>query len=145
MVAAIREVWPAELPLAVRLSVTDWAPGGWSEDDSVQFSGWLVADGVDLIDCSSGGAVPGVRIPVAPGYQVPFAARIRREAAVATAAVGLLTTPEQAELLVAEGQAGLVLQARESLRDPYWPRRAAVAPDALDQLDVPPSYARGWR
>jgi 2,4-dienoyl-CoA reductase-like NADH-dependent reductase (Old Yellow Enzyme family) len=145
VVTAIREVWPEELPLAVRLSVTDWVPGGWSDDDSVQLSRWLVADGVDLIDCSSGGAVPGARIPVAPGYQVPFAARIRREAAIASAAVGLLTTPRQAERIIAEGQADLVLQARESLRDPYWPRRAAVALGALDQLDVPPSYARGWR
>jgi len=145
VVTAIREVWPDELPLAVRLSVTDWVADGWSEDDSVELSRWLVADGVDLIDCSSGGAVPGVRIPVAPGYQVPFAARIRREVGVATAAVGLLTTPEQAEHIVAEGQADLVLQARESLRDPYWPRRAAVTLDALDRLDVPPSYARAWR
>ncbi|MFO7776912.1 MAG: NADH:flavin oxidoreductase/NADH oxidase [Nitriliruptoraceae bacterium] len=145
VVAAIREVWPPDLPLAVRLSATDWVPDGWSEDDSVELSRWLVADGVDLIDCSSGGAVPGVRIPAAPGYQVPFAARIRREAAVATAAVGLLTTPEQAEQIIAEGQADLVLQARESLRDPYWPRRAAAALGALDRLEVPPSYARGWR
>ncbi len=144
VVTAIREVWPEELPLAVRLSVTDWVPDGWSEDDSVQLARWLAADGVDLIDCSSGGAVPRVRIPVAPGYQVPFAARIRHEAGVATAAVGLLTTPDQAERIVADGQADVVLQARESLRDPYWPRRAAVELGVLDRLDVPPPYARGW-
>ena len=145
VVAGIREVWPDALPLAVRLSVTDWVPGGWTEDESVELSRWLAEDGVDLIDCSSGGAVPGVRIPLEPGYQVPFAARIRSEVGIATAAVGLITEPEQAERIVAGGEADMVLLARESLRDPYWPRRAAVALGAQDRLAVPDPYARGWR
>ena len=144
VVTAIREVWPDRLPLAVRLSVTDWVPGGWSEDDAVQLARWLVEDGGDLIDCSSGGTLPGVRVPTAPGYQVPFAARLRREAGVATAAVGMISEPDQAEGIVARGDADLVLLGRESLRDPYWPRRAAVALGAVDRLAVPDPYARGW-
>lgn len=144
VVAAIREVWPDRLPLAVRLSVTDWVPGGWSEQDSVQLARWLVDDGVDLIDCSSGGTVPGARVPTAPGYQVPFAARVRREAGVATAAVGMITEPAQADGIVSRGDADLVLLGRESLRDPYWPRRAAIALGAVDRLTVPEPYVRGW-
>ena len=125
VVAAVREVLPAAFPLLVRLSATDWTEGGWDIDESVQLSSWLRAAGIDLIDCSSGGNVATARIPVGPGYQVGFAERIRREAGVATGAVGLITTPAEAEEIVASGRADLVLLAREELRDPYFPLRAA--------------------
>jgi len=145
VVAAIREVWPERLPVLVRLSVTDWVEGGWTVEESVSLARELAAAGVDLIDCSSGGAVPGVSIPAEPGYQVPFAARIRSEASLATAAVGLITAPAQAEEIVARRQADLVLLGRASLRDPYWPLRAARSLGAAEQLAVPTPYARGWR
>ena len=122
---AVRAVWPDGLPLFARISATDWAEGGWDVEQSVQLSRWLQRRGVDLIDCSSGGLVPGARIPVAPGYQVEFAERIRREAGVATGAVGLITEPEQAEEIVASGRADAVFLARAVLRDPYWPLHAA--------------------
>lgn len=144
VVDAVREVWPDELPLAVRLSASDWLDGGWTIDESVELSRLLRDAGVDLIDCSSGGAAPGVRIPLAPGYQVPFAERIRREAQVATAAVGLITEPAQAQAIVAEGRADVVLMARESLRDPYFPRRAAAELGRLARLETPVQYARAW-
>jgi 2,4-dienoyl-CoA reductase-like NADH-dependent reductase (Old Yellow Enzyme family) len=142
VVAAVREVWPAELPLWVRLSATDWHEGGWDVEQSVRLARELPALGVDLIDVSSGGLVPHVKIPVGPGYQVPFAARIRREAGIAAAAVGLITEPEQAERIVAQGDADMVLIARESLRDPYFPRRAAEALGA--KIDAPAQYRRAW-
>jgi len=141
-VAAVREAWPAPRPLFVRVSATDWAPGGWDVDECVELARWLKQDGVDLIDCSSGGLVPHVHVPAAPGYQVPFAARIRREAGIATAAVGLITTPAQADAIVRRGEADLVLLARESLRDPYFPRRAAAELGA--ELAPPPQYRRAW-
>ncbi len=130
---AVRAVWPEQLPLFARLSCTDWVEGGWTLEDSVALARLLREDGVDLIDCSSGGNVPRASIPVAPGYQAPFAETVRREAGIATAAVGLITTPEQAEDIVREGQADLVAFARAELRDPYWPLHAA---DALG-ADVP--------
>ena len=122
---AVREVWPANQPLFVRISATDWADGGWDIDESVRFAQSLREIGVDLVDCSSGGLVPSARIPVGPGYQVPFAERIRREAAIATVAVGVITEPEQAEVIVANEQADAIMLAREMLRDPYWPLHAA--------------------
>lgn len=125
VVAAVRGVWPERLPLLVRVSASDWVEGGWTVDDTVALARLLHADGVDLVDCSSGGAVPGVKVPLGPGYQVPFAARVRREAGVPTAAVGLITSPAQADEVVRSGQADLVLLARELLRDPHWPLRAA--------------------
>ncbi|WP_151087499.1 NADH:flavin oxidoreductase/NADH oxidase [Hymenobacter baengnokdamensis] len=125
VVAAVRQVLPESLPLLVRISATDWAEGGWSADESVQLAALLKNQGVDLIDCSTGGNVATAKIPVGPGYQVEFAARIRREAGVPTGAVGLITTPAEAEAIVANGQADLVLLAREELRDPYFPLRAA--------------------
>jgi 2,4-dienoyl-CoA reductase-like NADH-dependent reductase (Old Yellow Enzyme family) len=137
---ALREAWPAELPLFVRLSVTDWAEGGWDLPQSIELARELREAGVDLIDCSSGALVPGVTIPVAPGYQVPFAAAIRREAGVATGAVGLITAPAQAEQIVANGQADAVLLARELLRDPYWPLHAAKALGA--KVPGPKQYGR---
>jgi 2,4-dienoyl-CoA reductase-like NADH-dependent reductase (Old Yellow Enzyme family) len=125
--AAVRAVWPDEWPVFVRLSATEWAEGGWSVDDSVQLARQLAALGVDLIDTSSGGNVAHQQITVAPGYQVPFAARIRREAGVPTAAVGLITEAQQAESILANGDADLVLLAREMLRHPRWPLDAAHA------------------
>ncbi|MFC4105144.1 NADH:flavin oxidoreductase/NADH oxidase [Micromonospora zhanjiangensis] len=125
--AAVRTAVGDEVPVLARISATDWVDGGWTVSDSVVLAKELVAAGVDLVDCSSGGAVPGADIPVGPGYQVPLAARVRREAGVPTGAVGLISEPEQAERIVADGQADLVLLGRELLRDPYWPRRAAAA------------------
>ncbi len=126
IVEAVRQVWPERLPLFVRLSCTDWVEAGWDLDQSVELVRRLKLRGVDLIDCSSGGAVSHATIPVAPGYQVPFAERIRRETGIPTGAVGLITTPQQAEEIVAAGRADCVLLARELLRDPYWPMRAAA-------------------
>jgi 2,4-dienoyl-CoA reductase-like NADH-dependent reductase (Old Yellow Enzyme family) len=126
VVDAVRGVWPDHLPLFVRISATDWAEGGWTVDESVELAGLLREHGVDLVDVSSGGMVPYAQIPVGPGYQVGFAGRIRREAKIATAAVGMITDAEQANAIVAAGEADLVLLAREFLRDPYWPVHAAA-------------------
>ena len=122
---SVREVWPDRLPLLVRLSGTDWAPGGWDLEQSVALTRLLVPLGVDLIDCSSGGIVPGVKIPVGPGYQVHIAEHIRREGGAATAAVGLITDPAHADAIIRSGEADMVFLARELLRDPYWPLHAA--------------------
>ncbi len=138
---AVRAVWPEHLPLFIRLSATDWRGGGWSVDDSVAVSKLLKDRGVDLIDCSSGGAVPNVEIPVGPGYQVGLAEQVRREAGVATGAVGLITGAAQADALVRTGQADLVFLGRALLRDPYWPLRAAAELGA-EGSEVPPQYAR---
>ena len=127
VVDAVRGEWPEHLPLFVRISATDWAEGGWNVDESVELARRLREHGVDLVDVSSGGQVPNAQIPAGPGFQAPFAARIRREAGVATAAVGLITEPEQANAIVEQGKADLVLLAREMLRDPYWPVHAAAA------------------
>lgn len=124
---AVRRAWPEELPVFVRVSATDWVEGGWDVEECVRFAGWLRELGVDLVDCSSGGLVPGARIPVGPGYQVPFAAAVRRGAGIATGAVGMITEPEQAEQIVAAGEADAVFLARAMLRDPYWALRAARA------------------
>ncbi len=125
VVHAVREVWPADLPLVVRLSGTDWVPGGWDIDETVALARRIAAAGVDLVDCSSGGLAAGQQIPIAPGYQVPFARRVRHEAGVATGAVGLITTPTQAQQVVESGDADVVLMARELLRHPRWPLHAA--------------------
>ena len=124
VVAAVRSAWPEELPLFLRLSATDWVENGWNIDESVKLAGALKAMGVDLIDCSSGGNVPHAKIPVGAGYQVPFAERIRHEAGIMTGAVGMITSPVQAEHVIRTGQADAVIMAREFLRDPYWPLRA---------------------
>jgi 2,4-dienoyl-CoA reductase-like NADH-dependent reductase (Old Yellow Enzyme family) len=139
--AAVREVWPARFPLLVRISAADWADGGWDLPQSIELAKHLKELGTDLIDCSSGGLVPHAKIPVTPGYQVPFARAIRKEAGVATGAVGLITEPKEAERIVAEGDADAVLLARGMLRDPYWALHAA------DELGVdvdywPVQYAR---
>ncbi len=123
----VRKAWPEHLPLSVRISATDWVEGGWTIDDSVELARRLRKIGVDIIDCSSGGNVFNAKIPVAPGYQVLFAARIKKEAGIATAAVGMITEPAQADRIVAGGEADLVLLAREMLRDPYFAVHAAAA------------------
>lgn len=125
VVDAVRAEWPADLPLFVRLSGTDWVPGAWDIEQSVELARLLKDRGVDLIDCSSGGIGPGIAIPLAPGYQVDLAARIRRDGGIATAAVGLITDAKHASDIVSSGQADFVFLARQLLRDPYWPLRAA--------------------
>ncbi|MBL9210031.1 MAG: NADH:flavin oxidoreductase/NADH oxidase [Opitutaceae bacterium] len=140
----VRAIWPERLPLTVRLSCTDWVEGGWTIDESVELARRLKTEGVDLIDCSSGGASPTAKIPVGPGYQVPFAARIRREAGLATAAVGLITEPAQAADIIQQEQADLVLLAREFLRDPNWPLRAARELGVMPPPRPPAPYLRAW-
>jgi 2,4-dienoyl-CoA reductase-like NADH-dependent reductase (Old Yellow Enzyme family) len=139
---AIRQVWPENLPLFCRVSATDWAEGGWDLEQTIELSKRLKPLGVDLIDTSSGGAVPYQKIPVGPGYQVGFAEAIRKQAGIATGAVGMITDPAQADTILATGQADLVFLAREMLRDPYWPRRAAKALDV--KIAGPVQYGRGW-
>jgi 2,4-dienoyl-CoA reductase-like NADH-dependent reductase (Old Yellow Enzyme family) len=123
--SAVRQVWPERLPLFVRVSATDWVEGGWSVDECVRLARDLAPLGVDLVDASSGGVVPTAKVPAGPGYQATFSERIRREAGVLSGAVGMITSPEQAEHVLMSGQADLVLMARALLRDPYWPLRAA--------------------
>ena len=140
VVTAVRSAWPKELPLFLRISATDWIDGGWDIDESVKLAAELKQMGVDLIDCSSGGNVPHAKIPVGPGYQVAFAERIRREAGIMTGAVGMITSPVQAEHIIRTGQADAVIMAREFLRDPYWALRAARE---LDQpIAWPVQYLR---
>jgi 2,4-dienoyl-CoA reductase-like NADH-dependent reductase (Old Yellow Enzyme family) len=127
VVAAVRREWPAELPVLVRISATDWMEGGWDVGQAVELARQLKALGADLIDTSSGGLVATARVPAGPGYQAAFAERIRREAGVATGAVGMIVAPEQADHVIRSGQADLVLLAREMLRDPHFPLRAAAA------------------
>jgi 2,4-dienoyl-CoA reductase-like NADH-dependent reductase (Old Yellow Enzyme family) len=122
---AVRARWPQELPVFVRLSATDWEPGGWDLDDSVALAAALRDLGIDLVDCSSGGLTPTAQIPAGPGFQTPFAAAIRRQAGIATGAVGLITEAAQAEQIVATGEADVVFLGRQLLRDPYWPLHAA--------------------
>ena len=141
-VTAVRAVWPRELPLSVRLSVTDWVDAGWDVDNSIALAHVLQATGnVDLIDASSGGLDPRQRIPVHPGYQVPFAERIRRETGIATAAVGLISSPETAEEIIANGRADLVVLGRMLLNDPYWPLHAAKTLHA-ESVAWPVQYER---
>jgi 2,4-dienoyl-CoA reductase-like NADH-dependent reductase (Old Yellow Enzyme family) len=122
---SVRARWPDRWPLFVRISATDWVEGGWDVDQSVELSRRLAREGVDLIDCSSGGLLPGAKVPFGPGYQTAFAERIRREAAVKTGAVGMIRGADQAEHIVRSGQADAVLIARQLLREPYWPLKAA--------------------
>jgi len=127
VVDAVRAEWPDHLPLFMRISATDWTEGGWTPEESVELARKLRTHGVDLVDLSSGGIVPNAKIPAGPGFQVPFAERVRKEAGVSTAAVGLITEPQQANEIIAKEQADLVLLAREMLRDPYWAVHAAQA------------------
>jgi 2,4-dienoyl-CoA reductase-like NADH-dependent reductase (Old Yellow Enzyme family) len=139
--AAVRAVWPEDLPLLVRVSATDWTEGGWTADETVELARRLKAAGVDLLDVSSGGGAPQARMPLGPGYQTPFAERVRREAGLASGAVGLVTQPAQAEHILRTGQADLVLLGRELLRDPRWPLHAAAQlGDA--QVPWPAQYVR---
>jgi 2,4-dienoyl-CoA reductase-like NADH-dependent reductase (Old Yellow Enzyme family) len=140
VVAAVRDVWPSRLPLFVRISTTDWVDGGWDIDQSIELARRLKAHGADLIDCSSGGSVAAATIPVGPGYQVPFAERIKREAGIRTGAVGLITEAAQANEIIETGRADCVLLAREMLRDPYFPLRAARELGAT--IDWPAQYLR---
>jgi 2,4-dienoyl-CoA reductase-like NADH-dependent reductase (Old Yellow Enzyme family) len=141
---AVRTVWPDRLPLAVRLSAIDWMPGGWEIEDSIALAKQLKAEGVDLIDCSSGGTVPHAKIHVGAGYQVPFAERIRREVTILTAAVGQITEPTHADEIIRNGRADIVLLAREFLRDPYWPLRASKVLRQKEALPTPVQYGRAW-
>jgi 2,4-dienoyl-CoA reductase-like NADH-dependent reductase (Old Yellow Enzyme family) len=139
---AVRAEWPLDLPLSVRLSVTDWVADGWDVDDSLALAGVLRERGdVDLIDASSGGLDPRQHIPVHPGYQVPFAERIRKDTGIATAAVGLISSPESAEEIIANGRADVVVLGRMLLNDPYWPLHAAKALRS-ESLAWPVQYER---
>ncbi|MEO8741571.1 MAG: oxidoreductase, partial [Lysobacteraceae bacterium] len=142
VIASVRTEWSAPKPLFVRVSATDWTPGGWAIDECIELSRWLKADGVDLMDVSSGGNVSNATIPVGPNYQVPFAARIRREPGIATGAVGLITDAVQAQKILADGDADLIIMAREFLRDPYFPRRAAK--ELGVEIKAPQQYGRAW-
>jgi 2,4-dienoyl-CoA reductase-like NADH-dependent reductase (Old Yellow Enzyme family) len=140
--SAVREVWPDSHPLFIRVSATDWVEGGWTPEDTVELAKALKPLGVDLVDCSSGGNVATASIPVKPGYQVPFAHKVKSEADILTGAVGMITEPAQANQIIEQGEADIVLLARELLRDPYWPRRAAAA--LGDTLTAPKQYGRAW-
>ncbi len=147
VIRAVREAWPAHLPVLVRISATDWAPESlgpsWTLEQSVAFARLLKEAGVDLVDVSTGGNHPAQQIPLGPGYQTPHAERIHREAGIPVGAVGMITAPAQADQIIRNGQASLVLLARELLRDPYWPLHAA---DALQQtIDWPRQYLRAAR
>ena len=141
-VAAVQETWPSDLPIVVRLSATDWLPAGegFSVDEAVEVSAWLREAGVDMIDVSSGGLDRLQQIEVSPGYQVPFAERIRTEANIPVAAVGLITEPQQANAIVQQGKADVIALARELLRDPYWPLHAAKALGT--DIEWPVQYVR---
>ncbi|GAB4055935.1 NADPH dehydrogenase NamA [Spirosoma litoris] len=140
VIERVQTVWPAELPIFVRISATDWTDGGWTIEDSVALSAILKTKGVDVVDCSTGGNVASAKIPLKPGYQVPFAERIKRETGIMTAAVGLITSAKQADAILAAGQADLVLLAREFLRDPYFPLHAAHAME--NAISWPIQYER---
>ncbi len=142
VIEAVRRVWPERLPLFLRISASDWADGGWTVDDSVQLTKEVAPLGVDLVDCSSGGAVSYAKVKTGPGYQVPFAEQVRRETGVPTGAVGMITDPAQAETILDRQQADLVIVARELLREPYWALKAA---DTLGgEARVPVQYQRAF-
>jgi 2,4-dienoyl-CoA reductase-like NADH-dependent reductase (Old Yellow Enzyme family) len=140
IVIAIQEVWPANLPIFVRISSTDWVDGGWNIDESIELSNILKNMGVDMIDCSSGGNISNVRIPIAPGYQVPFSKKIKAATGILTGTVGLITDAHQAETILLNEEADLILFARESLRNPYFPLNAASALN--ENIDWPIQYIR---
>ncbi len=143
IIAAIRSVWPETFPLFLRISASDWTAGGWTIEDSVRLAEIVKSLGVDLIDCSSGGIIPNVKIPAKPGYQVPFAEAVRA-AGILTGAVGIIVTPEQAEAILENGQADVIFMARELLRDPYFPLRAAREL-GYDEMPWPVQYERAKR
>jgi 2,4-dienoyl-CoA reductase-like NADH-dependent reductase (Old Yellow Enzyme family) len=142
---AVRDALPEDAVLSVRLSHTDWVEGGWDTAQTVELAGVLKREaGADIIDVSSGGVSPQQKFPLGPGYQVPGAEAVRRGAGIPVAAVGMITEPEQARAILAEGKADLILMARALLRDPYWPLRAAAALGRTEALRTPPQYDRGW-
>lgn len=143
IVQAVRRVWPERYPLLVRISASDWVEGGWDVEQSTELARQLKSLGVNMFDCSSGGAVPHAKIKTGPGYQVPFSEHVRRVAQIPTAAVGMITEPEQANAIIKEGRADMVLLAREFLRDPYWPIHAALAL-GFDGLHPPVQYGRAF-
>ncbi|MGC4035302.1 MAG: NADPH dehydrogenase NamA [Chitinophagaceae bacterium] len=138
--AAVKENWPENYPLFVRISATDWAEGGWDVQDSIKLSSILKDKGVDLIDCSSAGLVSHVKIPIGPAYQTPFAEQIKKETGILTGAVGLITEAKQAEQIIADGRADIIVIARQSLRDPYFPLHAAKELGA--EIEWPSQYLR---
>ncbi|GAB3942789.1 NADH:flavin oxidoreductase/NADH oxidase [Spirosoma harenae] len=140
IIARVQTVWPENLPLFVRISATEWTEGGWRIDDSVALAKILHEKGVDVIDCSTGGNIAGAKIPIGPGYQVPFAEQIKQNTDIMTAAVGIITSAEQAEAILTAGQADLVLLAREFLRDPYFPMHAAH--QLGEDINWPAQYER---
>jgi 2,4-dienoyl-CoA reductase-like NADH-dependent reductase (Old Yellow Enzyme family) len=140
--SAIRDALPDEVPLSVRISSTDWVDDGWTLNDSVELSKRLKGAGADFIDCSSGGNVEHAKIPTGPGYQTSFAATIRREAGIATGAVGMITEPAQADEIIRNGRADIVLLAREFLRNPYFAHEAAKALGQVDKARWPVQYGR---
>lgn len=141
---AVRKTWPDSKPVAVRLSCSDWEPEGWTIQDSVELSKKLKTEGVDLIDCSSGGNTPTAKIPVGASYQVPFAQAIRKDVTIPTAAVGMITEPMQADDIIRTGRADMVFLARELLRDPYWPLHAAKVVHQSKNVVVPVQYSRAF-
>lgn len=143
-VSAVRDAIPPDVPLVVRVSHTDWVEGGWATEESVELARQLKTLGVDAMDVSSGGVDPGQRVPLGPGYQVPGAEAIRQGAGVVVFAVGMITEPAQAQAIIAERKADVVLLARGFLREPYWAMRAAVTLGRTDTLAIPPQYERGW-
>jgi 2,4-dienoyl-CoA reductase-like NADH-dependent reductase (Old Yellow Enzyme family) len=143
IIAAVQEVWPTELPLFVRISASDWVDGGWTIEDSVELAKILKNKNIDLIDCSSGGTTPDAKIAVGPGYQVPFAEQVRKEAGIMTGAVGIIVSATQSEAILGSGQADLILMAREFLRDPYFPMHAARE-QGVD-IEWPNQYVRATR
>jgi 2,4-dienoyl-CoA reductase-like NADH-dependent reductase (Old Yellow Enzyme family) len=142
VVNEVRSKWPERYPLFVRISSTDWVEGGWDIEQSIELARHLKPAGVDLIDCSSGGNAAQATIPIGPGYQTKFAERIRQEAGIPTGAVGMIIAPEQADHIIRTGQADMALLARELLRDPYWPMKAAR--ELHKEIPVPPQYERAW-
>jgi 2,4-dienoyl-CoA reductase-like NADH-dependent reductase (Old Yellow Enzyme family) len=140
VINAVRKVWPERYPLFLRISASDWSEGGWTVEDSVALARAVQPLGVDLVDCSSGGNVAKAKIPVGPGYQVAFAERVRREAGVPTGAVGMITSPAQADQIIRSGQADVVILARQFLRDPYWPLIAAR--ELGQEIEWPVQYER---
>lgn len=143
IVDAVQTVWPAELPIFVRISASEWVEGGWTIEDSVQLARILKTKAIDLVDCSSGGNAPAAKIPAGPGYQVPFAAAVKQQAAIPTGAVGIITNAVQAEAILQAGEADLIFIARESLRDPHFPLHAAKALD--EDITWPDQYVRAKR
>ena len=144
IIESIHEAWPKENALFLRISSTDWAEGGWTADDSAALAKVLIDKGIDLVDCSSGGNIATAKIPLKPGYQVEFAEKVKKDAGVLTGAVGLITEAKQADEIIQTGQADIVLLARELLRDPYFPLRAAH--ELGHEVKWPQQYLRGkWQ